>query len=132
MSNWEERIRDFYSVFRGVYCADKKIRMRDAVSVALSMPAKRFYVSAERAVNVMCEIKNGRFDPSKMRSQKVAMFMEIWNRYLELHSQNPDRFMVDIVYDIVYSPAPKFYMTTDTAICCLSKYTRLLRCRRKY
>ncbi|MBQ8051634.1 MAG: hypothetical protein IJ197_08710 [Bacteroidaceae bacterium] len=79
----------------------------------VKMPAKRFWVSPERALNVVSLIIKGKTPP--MRPTKLAMYNEIYRRVEQerkLHGKIPLTHLVEIV---VEQEAPAFYMTPDTA-----------------
>lgn len=45
-----------------------------------------------------------------MRSTKREMFEEIYKRVVALKEKHPDWHLCQLVFEVVNSPAPKFYM----------------------
>lgn len=79
----------------------------------VNMPAKRFWVSSERALNVVSLIAKGKTPP--MRPTKLAMFQEIYKRVKEERKKHGKIPLTHIVEIVVAQEAPSFYMTPKTA-----------------
>lgn len=76
-------------------------------------PAKRFWVSEERAAVEVARMLGG-MPFSRMRHNKREMFEEIFRRYLALRNLHPDKSLIELVSVVVHQPAPKFYLTPRT------------------
>ena len=74
------------------------------------MPCSRFWVSEERATAVISAMLRGQPILDTMRPTKREMFLEIFRRVEEKQKEFPDMPLCDIVFFVVNSPAPKFYM----------------------
>lgn len=83
--------------------------------LTVNSPSSRFWVSEERATIVISAICRGVPVLEKMNPLKREMFSEIYKRVLVLKKSNPDARLYDLVFDIVNSPAPKFYMQPRSA-----------------
>lgn len=94
----------------------KVIRLSEAGKKIVNSPAPRFWVSEERAAAVVSAIMRGKPVLNSMRPSKREMFQEIHRRVLLLKSQRPQRCLSDLVYEVVNSPAPKFYMEPSSAL----------------
>jgi chemotaxis protein CheY-P-specific phosphatase CheC len=93
----------------------------DVINRVIQHPCKRFWVSEYRAANIISKmIKGERLE--NMSEIKREMFNEIYNRYLS--SKSKYSTLIDAMFDIINSPAPKFYMSPVTAtiyICKIKK-----------
>lgn len=89
-------------------------------------PAERFWVSEERACDVFVKMITGKQLP-KMNPNKREMFGEIYRRVLVLFDKRPESSIIELVREVVYSPAPKFYLTPRSVgeyICRIKKRNR--------
>lgn len=82
----------------------------------VNMPCARFWVSEERATIVCTAIMQGKPILDTMRPMKREMFLEIYNRVIELQKNDKDAKLCHLVRDVVNSPAPKFYMLPRSAM----------------
>ena len=78
-------------------------------------PARRFYVSPERAYAVVLRILRGS-DLSRMRPERREMFFEIARRVDDARVRYPQSSLAAIIERVVEQPAPKFYLTPKSAI----------------
>lgn len=79
-------------------------------------PRPRFRVSEERAAAVVSAIMRGKPVLDTMRPSKREMFEEIHRRVLALKASHPDWHLSELIYEVVNSPAPKFYMEASSAL----------------
>ncbi len=86
----------------------------DLYRKVVEMPAQRFYVSEERASIVISNMYKGR-SIAQMRPNKREMYEEIYRRVIELKKSRPDDSIYDLTFDVVQQPAPKFYLTSESA-----------------
>lgn len=92
------------------------IRLSEIGRLIVDSPSPRFWVSDERAANVVSAIDRGIPILDTMRPTKREMFLEIHRRVSALRPLRPGKFLIDIVHEVVNSPAPKFYMEPSSAI----------------
>lgn len=92
------------------------IDISEISSELVNMPCSRFWVSEERAMVVVAALIKGKPVLNSMRPTKREMFVEIYNRVLALKKQYPDTPLLELVVNVVNSPAPKFYMTPRSAM----------------
>lgn len=111
----DERNRDLMRVFRSVIISSSNIRLHDIFRIVVNSPSQRFWVSEKRAAVVVGDIVRGRDPLSAMTSNKREMYIEILSRVLRLMRSSPDMALGDAVAKVVSSPAPKFYLTPDSA-----------------
>lgn len=82
----------------------------------VNSPSPRFWVSEERAAAIVSAIMRGKPVLNSMRPSKREMFEEIYRRVLALKKIHPDWHLCRLVFDVVNSPAPKFYMEPSSAL----------------
>ena len=108
-----ERNNDIMRVYKQKLHEADFIVMPDIFKLVAESPAKRFYVSEERAAVVVAAMEAKK--PLKnMRQNRREMFQEIYRRYCELRKTQPQKNIYQLVAQVVYQPAPKFYMTPRT------------------
>lgn len=109
------------------------VRMPEIYSQVVDMPAKRFWVSEERAAIVVSAMMRGeRLD--NMRPLKREMYNEIYRRAMEIREENPELPISRLVAQVVEQPAPKFYLTPGSAkvlICKIRKEWYFQRTKRR-
>lgn len=89
---------------------------------AVQRPCSRFWVSEDRATVVMrSHLIDGKPLSAKMQPNKRAMYEEIAGRIRCLKANNPSITMRQAVRDVIYSPAPCFYMTADGGAATIKK-----------
>ena len=82
----EERMKDLMRAYDEYISSCKQIRMDEVYSSIVSMASRRFWVSDERAVQVICSmLKGGHL--GKMRPLKREMFEEIFTAIEELPAE---------------------------------------------
>lgn len=92
------------------------MNVEQACALAVGMPARRFWVSEERACAVVSAMLKG--DAAllaKMRGGKKRMYKEIFCRVVKALEQNPGSALVDIVAEVIDQEAPEFYIEPLTA-----------------
>ena len=124
-----ERDVDLMSAYRNVLQAGNYANCYDLMKSVVCMPAKRFWVSEERAFCVYYSIRK---DPNFLSSfgpTKKEMFAEIYNRMEMLHREQPQLNIRELAFKVVNQPAPKFYITAGTASVIIHYFKK--RCREK-
>ena len=105
-----KRNRELKRAFRQVLSHKKYFNIKKDFELVVNMPCSRFWVSEERATAVISSMLRGRPILDTMRPTKREMFLEIFRRVEEKQKEFPDMPLCDIVFFVVNSPAPKFYM----------------------
>lgn len=109
------------------------VRMPEIYSQVVDMPAKRFWVSEERAAIVVSAMMRGE-KLDNMRPLKREMYNEIYRRAMEIRGENPELPISRLVAQVVEQPAPKFYITPGSAkvlICKIRKQWYYQRTKRR-
>jgi len=96
--------------FRKVFAQKTFFDITKDYEQVVNMPCSRFWISEARASIVVSAIMRGQPILNTMRPTKREMFLEIYNRVLAIREKKPDTPLIDIVFEVVNSPAPKFYM----------------------
>lgn len=91
------------------------VRLNEIVEKIVNSPSPRFWVSEERATAVVSAIMRGKPILETMRPTKREMFEEIHRRVVALKEVHPDWHLCQLVFEVVNSPAPKFYMEASSA-----------------
>lgn len=109
----DERNEDLMRAYRHCLSVASSVPAPDIFKLVADSPAKRFWVSPERAAVVVSALIAGR-PVGKMRPNKARMFQEIYRRYLIHKKKYPHLSTLDIVSIVVNEPAPRFYLTPRT------------------
>ena len=108
-----ERNKDIMRVYKQKLHEADFIVMSEIFKLVAESPAKRFYVSEERATVVVAAME-AKKPLRNMRQNRREMFQEIYRRYCELRKTQPQKTIYQLVAQVVNQPAPKFYMTPRT------------------
>lgn len=119
----QERNRDLLRVFELLMDRRQDLPMADIYARVVEMPSERFWVSESRATIVVSKIIGGD-DLDSMLPNKRAMFMEIYRRVIAQRMKRPGDSLYAITFDVVNSPAPRFYLTPGSAKVIISKIKR--------
>ena len=108
-----QRNDDIMRAYREQLALANYIIMPEIFKKVAESPARRFWVSEERAAVEVSRMLVGK-PFSRMRTNKREMFEEIFRRYLALRDLHPDKSLFELVSIVVHQPAPKFYLTPRT------------------
>lgn len=117
----KERNEDLLRAYR--LCEVRHLCKQSIYAMTVQMPARRFWVSEERATVVISQMLRGK-PLRRMRPNKRKMFAEIYRRVLLLMTEKPDEPIAHLVFEVVNSPAPKFYLTPSSAKIIICKIKR--------
>ena len=116
-----QRNKDLYAAYKRVIGGMKRIILDDAFEMTVNSPAKRFYISADRAYGVLI-----RWDlhgiTRLISSERQEMYEEIYDRVKLLKSSYPNTPFMHLVEMAIEQPAPKFYLKKESAKIILCKY----------
>lgn len=110
----DERDRDLLRAYREQLMLCETIDLTEVFKKVVLMPSARFWVSEERAAIVIARMFKG----DKLESMKPntrEMYEEIFKRVKDMKEHNPEMSLFDILFRVVRQPAPKFYLTPDSA-----------------
>lgn len=108
-----QRNEDIMRAYREQLALADYIVMPEIFRKVAESPAKRFWVSEERAAVEVSRMLVGK-PFSRMRANKREMFKEIFRRYIALRDLHPRKSLPELVSIIVNQPAPRFYLTPRT------------------
>ncbi len=108
-----QRNDDLMCAYREQLALAKYIVMPEIFEKVAESPARRFWVSEERAAVEGARMLVGK-PFSRMRHNKREMFEEIFRRYIAIRDLYTDKSLFELVSIIVHQPAPKFYLTSRT------------------
>ena len=111
----EERNNELMRVYRNIIASRSFIDSEDVVKELVNTPCSRFWISEERALRVVNAINKGFPILYGMLSTKREMFLEIYKRVMKLRKRLPKASLYECVIKVVNSPAPKFYMSANSA-----------------
>lgn len=112
----QERNDALLKAYREQVSTTRVVRLNEIGEKIVNSPSPRFWVSEERAAAVVSAIMRGKPVLKMMRPTKRAMFEEIHRRVVALKEQHPDWHLCRLVFEVVNSPAPKFYMEASSAL----------------
>ncbi|MCM1376943.1 MAG: hypothetical protein NC097_04815 [Clostridium sp.] len=116
----EERNRQLRKVYRKML-ADTRLRSAKAIFAAMAVqPAPRFFVNESRALTVIRHRQRTGEFPILVGS-RLSMYEEIWRRFVSVRGINKVDSDYDLIFDIVNSPAPSFYLTPGSIRTILSR-----------
>lgn len=117
------RDKDLFRVYREIISNVRRIDIYKVAEEVANHPAKCFYVSEARALNVIRKMMKGE-NLDKILPLRKEMYEEIYRRVKEMRAKHPNRPLRDIVETILCQPAPRFYLTKSS---CLTILYRIFR-----
>lgn len=109
----DERNKDLLRAYRTLL-EESDVITSEIYERLVEMPSARFWVSEERAAIVVASMMKG--DKLKThKKNKREMYKEIYRRVMQLKRKKPDLTLLELVFDVVRKPAPKFYITPGSA-----------------
>ena len=108
----EEKCRNLLEVFNSELGKDVRDKVEDVLRRVVDRPARRFWVSEERALRVVSLMERTHMPPP-CKGLRREMYEEIWRRCVSLLEEHPDWSLCRRVYYVVNREAPKFYMTVN-------------------
>lgn len=106
----KERDADILRAYKEVISVRDNIGLLEIERRLLQSPSKRFWVSVDRAYNVILSMLNGK-SISNMNSQKREMFQEIFRRFKIYSKEHPSLTKMDVIWHVCNQEAPSFYLT---------------------
>ncbi len=109
-----QRNQELKSLFNKYFCEGVDTGGLEIYNMIVKSPASRFWVSEDRATDVIGRMRRG-LQIKSMYEERQRMYQEIYSRYLQKSMEQPERPMSHIVFEVVNSPAPEFYLSPRTA-----------------
>lgn len=130
----EERNEALMGAYRAVIGSREVLSLAEISERIVNRPCSRFWVSEGRAAVIISEMLKGNPILYTMRETKQEMFQEIYRRVVSLREKHPKASLAFLVKEVIYSPAPKFYMRPRCAMEIIYKlkrdfYKNKVRCR---
>lgn len=104
------RARDVLSCF---YNHLGNLNTSDAVSAVAKSPAPRFYISYERARNMISLLERGKQIPISNKNA-IAQIEELYRRYKQRVKDRSKRYKYLILSEIIEEQAPSFYLEEES------------------
>lgn len=113
----KERDDDFAETYKTVIAGlGKQARFtprQQLIRLTVNHPAKRYYVSYEQASRILSRLLHRKKVTFK-NPLKKEMYMEILKQ-IRTKKKTTDKPLSQILAETIYSPAPRFYLTVETA-----------------
>lgn len=109
-----QRERELVKAFKQELAQCKHISMNKVFERVVKHPCSRFWVSEERAAIAVSAMLRG-CDVVFANGMKRQMYRELFRRYNEMRAQNKGLPLSRIIFRIVNSPAPHFYLSASQA-----------------
>jgi len=113
---FHELYDDLNSVYKAVLREGHYTTQLEALEVAVNRPSKRFWVSPERLSEVVNAIETGGDARLKPEGLRRELYEELYRRYVEYRKEYPFLSKIEICTELVYQPAPKFYLKASWAL----------------
>lgn len=110
----DERITALMLEYERYIASCNYIRMSEVFEHIVNQPCRRFWVSEIRAAVVIADMLKGN-SLKNMHSAKREMFQEIYKRVIWLRNKNPGMSIHQMVSIVILQPAPKFYLSPNSA-----------------
>lgn len=113
----DDRAADLMANYRQVVSEGDCTSMKQAFRRVIARPAKRFYVSSDRAYHVLLRMRKvGVKALNGMTKEHRMMFIDLWAviqrmKNMPLFREASLYFIVDLA---IAQPAPRFYITVET------------------
>ena len=127
----EERDAELHSRFMDLLRSERGKSLGELYGAAARCKASRFWVSPERAADVLSCIERGVENMERMYLERRRMYEELRRRVAEKREESPERPMMHIVEEVVEQEAPEFYITEKSSKVIICRYVRSRRERRR-
>jgi hypothetical protein len=114
--------------FRTMLSKNTNMSVTQLIERLEELPAPRFYVSTQCAINMVNRIRKGK--ETSMRGRRREMFDEIMERLEEEKRRHPQKSSYDQMEDVLAQPAPSFYMTGKSMYKIINSHLKENRRRR--
>ena len=111
----KERLDDLMRAYDEYISSCDYICMTDVYNKIVNMPSRRFWVSDIRARVVVSAMMIGKAHLEQMHLLKREMYEEIYRRVMKLRDEHPNMSTAELCSIVVAQPAPKFYLSPDSA-----------------
>lgn len=119
----DDRNRELMRVYREQLASCSQVVPYEIYCRVVDQPSSRFWVSEWRCAIVLSRMFNGD-DLSNMIPNKREMYQEIFNRAKKMRQQDPTASYFMMAFTIIHQPAPKFYLTAESACVIITRCKR--------
>lgn len=117
-----ERDKDFFDVCEAVRKESKEYRsVQQIATIAALRPAQSYYLTKKQILSI---IQLMRLHPHKLNLNRNKVKLKLYKQIYSVYLQH-DVCANQVAHIIDLSPAPRFYMSSQTAT---SLYYKLLKC----
>ena len=117
------RNNDLYDAFKRVISDMDHIVLDEALTLTVNSPAKRFYISADRAYGVI--VRWDKYGKTRLLSdERQEMYEELYRIIVRLREIRPELPLQHLIEIAIDQPAPKFYLKTNSAKIILCNFKR--------
>lgn len=109
----EQRKKELMTAFHSVISSTRHLNMMNVFREVVSRPCSRYWVTEERAAIVISSIERNTYRP--LGKYKHEMYMNLYHHYVELRRIMPELSYQELIYRVVNSRAPKFYLSPSLA-----------------
>lgn len=106
-------LNSFFESLREVRKTRPYATQDEVIKHAVNMKAPRFYVTFENARRFISILSRKKKLPL-INPNKVAMYKEIYHRYIKRVKDSSKRYKYIILEQIIEEPAPSFYLDEET------------------
>lgn len=110
----DDRSRELLEVFNRELGTRLFEPVQSVLCRVVNMPSSRFWVSEERAARVVSAMLRGKGGGVRSALRR-EMYEEIARRCASLREEHPDWSVSTCVWHVVSRPAPKFYLSVESA-----------------
>lgn len=110
-----ERNRALLRAYRRLLGEMRVVYLPDLFRRLVELPTERFFVSEERATEVVSRMHRGEPVLRGMLPTKRRMYQDIYDAALLLRGEDATLSLSEAVWRVVNGPAPCFYLTPESA-----------------
>ena len=109
----QDVVKSFFESLKEVRKTKPYATQEEIIRHAVKSKAPRFYVTFENARRFVSLLSRKKKLPL-INSNKLAMYKEIYRRYVQRMKDDSRRYKYMILEQIIEEPAPSFYLDEDT------------------
>lgn len=115
-----QRNKDLYEKYKDVIKFSEIITSKEIFRRLVSMPAKRFYVSEDRASVIIRKMMKGE-EVGNMKKETKKMYHDMFNLVTKILNSDKTSTMSKAISKVLNGDAPYFYLTENSARVIISR-----------
>lgn len=123
----DERDSFLLSVYREAISSCDVIRVKDIMRYVVKHPAPRFWCSESQAACEITKRLNGTPSDKVPYIERKRMYDAIFDRFVIARAKDSSASLTRLAFDIVHSPAPESYISSDSAKVLINRYRKKIR-----